>query len=145
MKRKNLWHLLAVVMVAMLSVGFTSCGSDDDDEPTLKITKDMLVGSWEVTNVTANSGDELRKVYVGATMKFYSDGTCACSDYMENAYRISNGRLETYYKETGEPMFVYTLLAQKGDVIKLMRNGTLDDHSVCMLTLEKYDEIASLY
>ena len=135
---------MAIVMVVMLSVGFASCGSDDDDEPSLKITKDMLVGSWEVTDIVNTSGDQLRKVYVGATMKFYNDGTCKCYDYMENAYRINNGRLETYYKESGEPMFVYTLVAQKGDIIQLRRNGTLDDNSVCTLTLEKYDEIESV-
>ena len=39
-------HLMAILMVAMLCVGFTSCGSDDEeDEPSLS-----LVGTkWTVT------------------------------------------------------------------------------------------------
>ena len=32
MSKKNLLHLLAIMMVAMLSVGFASCGDDDDDD-----------------------------------------------------------------------------------------------------------------
>lgn len=32
MSKKNLLHLLAIMMVAMLSVGFASCGDNDDDE-----------------------------------------------------------------------------------------------------------------
>jgi len=32
MSKKNLLHLLAIMMVAMLSVGFVSCGDDDDDD-----------------------------------------------------------------------------------------------------------------
>lgn len=35
MNKKNLWSLLTFVMVAMLSVGFISCSSDNDkDEPS---------------------------------------------------------------------------------------------------------------
>ena len=33
MNKKYFMHLLAVMMVAMLSVGFASCGGDDDDTP----------------------------------------------------------------------------------------------------------------
>ena len=32
MKKRNLWSLLAVLMVAMLSVSLVSCGDDDDDD-----------------------------------------------------------------------------------------------------------------
>ena len=46
MRKKKLLYLMAILMVAMLSVGFTSCGSDgDDDDPSLS-----LVGTkWTVT------------------------------------------------------------------------------------------------
>ena len=30
-KKRKLWNVLAIMMVAMLSVGFVSCGSDDED------------------------------------------------------------------------------------------------------------------
>lgn len=34
MSKKNLLHLLAIIMVAMLSVSFASCGDDEDDNLT---------------------------------------------------------------------------------------------------------------
>lgn len=34
MSKKNLLHLMAILMVTMLSIGFSSCGSDDDREDT---------------------------------------------------------------------------------------------------------------
>ncbi|MBR4387916.1 MAG: hypothetical protein IKT00_01910 [Prevotella sp.] len=45
MSKKNLLHLMTIMMVAMLSVGFTSCGSDDDEENSSY----SIVGLWEET------------------------------------------------------------------------------------------------
>jgi len=49
MKRKNYLHLLAILMVAMLSFGFASCGSDDDDDDIAGGSElvDKLQGTWE--------------------------------------------------------------------------------------------------
>lgn len=55
MKKKNYLHLLAIMMVAMLSVGFTSCSSDDDennDEYSEIVQK--LQGTWEYGTGTAS-------------------------------------------------------------------------------------------
>lgn len=47
-KRNYLLSLLAMIMVAMLSVGFASCGSDDDDEiPGGSELVDKLQGTWQ--------------------------------------------------------------------------------------------------
>lgn len=35
-KMKSFWSLLAIMMVAILSVGFVSCGDDDDDDNSQK-------------------------------------------------------------------------------------------------------------
>lgn len=40
MKKKNLWCLLAILMVTIVSVGFVSCGDDDEED---EIT---IVGTW---------------------------------------------------------------------------------------------------
>ena len=53
MKKNFIWSMLAAVMVAMLSVGFASCSSDNDDnevpETTTFNVKD-LVGTWGLTH-----------------------------------------------------------------------------------------------
>ena len=51
MKKKDyLWSLLTFVMLVMLSVGFTSCGGDDDDEiggASGNELVDKLQGTWQ--------------------------------------------------------------------------------------------------
>lgn len=50
MKKKNyLLSLMAMIMVAMLSVGFASCGSDDDDDEITGGSElvDKLQGTWQ--------------------------------------------------------------------------------------------------
>ena len=49
MNKKNyLWSLLTIVMLAVLSVGFVSCGDDDDDEITGgSELVDKLQGTWQ--------------------------------------------------------------------------------------------------
>lgn len=104
----------------------------------LNITKEMIVGDfyWQVMDfsVRRGSGNILSK---DAKIRFYTDGTCEGFTSMENAYRINNGRIETYYKRTNEPMFVYTLLAQDGESVSVQMDGTLDDDLMAILTLKK--------
>lgn len=49
MNKKNyLWSLLTIMMFAVLSVGFVSCGDDDDDEITGgSELVDKLQGTWQ--------------------------------------------------------------------------------------------------
>lgn len=61
MKRTKLVYLMAIMMVSMLSLGFVSCGSDDDDD--VKITS-PIVGTWK-TGISS----------VNATVVFNSDAT----------------------------------------------------------------------
>lgn len=48
--KKSLLRLLAIFMVAMLSVGFASCGNDDDDDNGTSSSSELvnkLQGTWE--------------------------------------------------------------------------------------------------
>jgi hypothetical protein len=45
MSNKNLLKLMSIVLVAMLSFGFVSCGDDDNDSQEAKVKK-QLVGVW---------------------------------------------------------------------------------------------------
>ena len=49
MKKKYLFSLMAMLMMAMASVSFVSCGSDDDDEDMggLDEASRMIVGVWQ--------------------------------------------------------------------------------------------------
>lgn len=49
MKKNSYLHLLAIVMVAMLSIGFASCSSDDDDNDISGGSElvEKLQGTWK--------------------------------------------------------------------------------------------------
>ena len=65
MNKKYFMHLMAIMMVGMLSVGFASCSSDDEQEsaPILTIGTDeqkSLIGTWGLIYVESleNSGGD---------------------------------------------------------------------------------------
>ncbi len=64
MKKKNQLHLMAIMMVAMLSLGFISCSSDDDEEKDDDYSA-LILGSWLTE-------DE----YVSELLSFNANGTC---------------------------------------------------------------------
>lgn len=135
MNKKKLLNLIATMMVAILTICVASCSSDDDG-PSLSFTKEIIVGKWKISNIS-DANQDIRWFSVGDVAEFKSDGTCQGWFSMETAYKIESGRLRTYYKETDEPMFVYTLLSQNGSTLSVRMNGTLDDNSRCTITLQK--------
>ena len=143
MKGKNISRFLFILMCTLLSLGFVSCGSDDDneDEPSLKFTKSIIAGdfSWYVDNYTIERGAS-KKIAKGIYIHFNNDGSCKCFHSMETAYRINNGKIETYYAKSGEPMFIYSLMSQRGDILTVRMEGTLDDDLLATLTLKKSSE-----
>ena len=134
--KKYFLYLMAVLMIALVSVSFTACSNDDDDEPSLSFTKEIIVGRWKITNIAGNN-EHGNWLLVGSEAVFKSDGTCNGWFSMEDAYKIEGGRVKTYYARTSEPMFVYTLLSQNGTTLSVKMDGTLDDKSTCTLTLQK--------
>lgn len=76
MKRKSYLHLLAIMMVAMLSVGFASCSDDDEEEDGLVNTQNVSVQDPEGT-VVINMGS-------GASDNFYDIGLKAQIHIDEN-------------------------------------------------------------
>lgn len=49
MRKKNLFYLVTIVMVTMLSVGFVSCGGDDDEEASIDVTPISLFAGNDKT------------------------------------------------------------------------------------------------
>lgn len=110
-------------------------GGDDSDKG-LDITQDMIAGDfcWQVEDFTIERG-KMNSLEKEKYVYFHTDGSCEVFSNMENAYRINNGKIETYYKDKNEPMFIYTLLEVTGDKVKIRMNGTLDDDLLATIIL----------
>lgn len=125
---KKLASMLLLLSAALFAcVMTTSCSSDDDDSPSMSFDTQTIVGTWEITNV---GNKRLPEFQNGATITFYSDGTCIGVMDMENAYRIKDGKIFTYYSKTDEPMYVYSLLSKQDNSLTVRVNGTLDESNV---------------
>lgn len=121
---------MLLIFAAIFSVGIvvSSCGDDSDDEVTLRFDQ-SIVGTWQITNV---SGTGFSQLTTGSTLTFNSNGTCTTNFSMEDSYRLENGKIYTYYAETNEPMYVYTLLSESGDTMSVKVTGTLDESNISM-------------
>ena len=96
----------------------------------------ITANSWSVKGFNIERGSN-NSIQNGKVIHFSEDGSCEVFHSMENAWHINNGRIETYYRQTNEPMFVYTLLSKNDDEITVQMNGTLDDNLQATLTLTK--------
>lgn len=138
---KNMKKIFILFFVALV----VSCGNDDNksSEPSEVFTTEMIAGEylWRASKVIVESGSS-NSVKEGRTIHFYSNGTCEGFHSMEDGWRINNGKIETYYKRTNEPIFVYTLLSVKGNELTVRINGTLDDNlqATVLLTKEQIPE-----
>ena len=92
-------------------------------------TKELIAGDfqWKVNSISIKRGAS-SIITEGKTIRFNEDGSCEGFHSMENAWRINNGRIETYYKQTEEPIYVYTLLSSNSDELLVRIDGTLDNN-----------------
>lgn len=89
-KKKGLWSLLTIMMVAMLGVSFVSCSSADDDETS---PKSSLVGTkWTVTYLSTKYIVE----FTTATdvISYEADANNNYVNYMhEDKYTVSGNKV----------------------------------------------------
>lgn len=105
MNKKIFLHLMAIMMVAMLSVGFTSCGNDEDET---KIDS-PIVGTWK-TGVSSAQ----------ATIVFNANGTVILTSVMSGKQKTSNGTFEVsdgtegvvkiYWADSSTPEFLQFII-----------------------------------
>ena len=104
MKKKYFWSLLTMIMVAMLSVCFASCSSDDDNDGSFKSSD--LVGTWKSikteTHIYTFNADGTVDGWSTYSHWSYSDGKL----YMT---RSNNGRIETWLVEYKDNLLYLTL------------------------------------
>ena len=112
MKAKDLlWSLLSIMMVAMLSVGFVSCGGDDEDESSSgsgSVSSVSLVGKTfykSETSYTEIGEKEENK----ETISFTTESKCTlrCWGSWENIY--SDGSKDKNKYDTGEMSGSYSI------------------------------------
>lgn len=77
--KKNILYFFGVLLVAILSIGFVSCGDDNDDENNAQggdNTSTLLVGTWS-RNVTGScTGSEAWTFNKNGTGTFVMNTTC---------------------------------------------------------------------
>ena len=118
MKKKNLFYLLSIVMVAMMSVSFVSCGDDDDNYYDPSVTT-PLVGVWQYQGPEDPSNYWWRLV-------FYKDGTGVETEYSNDGVTditLNNKFNYTYRSSTGQLIINYTTGNGGTDVYSVERTG----------------------
>ena len=77
-KEKNIW---AILMMVLISAGFISCGSDDEEGNNISYTEteivELLSGKWEIAgviNISSEFGESVRD-YTG-TIEFKNNNRC---------------------------------------------------------------------
>lgn len=115
--------LLVLPLLALLFI-LTSCSKDESDS-YLPFDNSKVVGSWAITSVEGSS--IWNWICTGNVLIFNSNGTCSTGFSMEDSWKISSGKVCTYYKRTAEPMLVYSLLSSEGSTYKIKVQGTLDE------------------
>lgn len=111
-KKKVLWSLLTIMMVAMLSVGFASCSDSDENEPeqstpqstsqgsdsvtpydTLSVDEKMIVGAWDPDGIDENWGSYGEWIFLADhTCEYYfteKDSYEYCYDHYYDCRKIT--------------------------------------------------------
>ena len=112
-------------VIAFVILAITGCSKDDDDDDVISFDNATVLGTWTITSVNGTS--IWWWISEGEKLTFSSNGTCSTSFSMENAWKIVEGKIATYYKETQEPMLIYSLISVDGNEYKVKVNGTLDE------------------
>ena len=128
-KMKNLWSLLVIMMAALSCIGISSCGSDDDDEPT-KPQEDvgykddsgedytpLILGQWYyiTTGKAQSSEGELKSVSL-YLLTFNADGTW--SNIRRS--RLSN---DNYVKTIPGIDFDGTFTLETNNIVTTLKSG----------------------
>lgn len=88
MKKNLIWSMLAIMMVTMLSVSFTSCGDSDNEVDDEKITAASIVGSWAYT--TKHGSYEIRTFNADGTYTIVHKDSKGEQDYFESGTYVFN-------------------------------------------------------
>lgn len=109
--KKNLLNWITILMVAIVSVGFVSCG-DDDDEDEKKIDEVTIIGTWRLDY---SSGYEL--------LTFNSNGKGTLSEYNYEGKKEILDEIEAFDYIFNESTMTLRILA--GDEVEIWKVESL--------------------
>ena len=114
------------LLMIMLTVNFTACSDDDDNELSLPVdnTLELLIGTWEGTGEVAGRLFKFNEDYTYSYDTPYSNETeNGTFEYFPNRYMFV-----TYYTTTnwGEENTIYTVVKITKEELHLNDNGHSD-------------------
>lgn len=134
-RMKNLWSMLTIMMVAMLSISLTSCdGEEFYDSP---FSTSDFVGTWKCTKSTDYTGSGTKEgSLVGKTVTFDTNGTYnASSTYLyAGSYTLSGNKVTLRSNRGGK----YTAKVQINKTKRTMlMEGSSNDGNTFSYTFKK--------
>ena len=137
---KKYYYLLMVMFLAVLSVGFASCG-DDEDEPK----NSSIVGTWQIKAVddfgTYESLIQFTKNGKWHSVDIYTENGETEVEVEHGTYSISGDKLYITYTDDGEDFTETVTYAVKGDKLTL----TYMDYPVGIIYARVKDSVIEKY
>lgn len=121
-----------------VTFSYTFQRANQNYSPKLSFTKDLIAGdfSWKVADFIIQKGTN-SDIQKEKEICFNVDGTCTGFSALENAWRINDGVVETFNKETNTPIYTYTLGSHKDGVMLVRINGANDFEALVVFTKEQ--------
>lgn len=123
--------LVILPVIVFFTICLTSCSNNDEETPSISFDTPTAIGTWTI--LSTNGSSEWYWIKENAQLTFRSDGTCSTGFSMEDSYKIESGQINTYYKETNEPMLKYTPISVEGEVYTVKVSGTLDESNLSII------------
>ena len=138
---KKFYLFLSVMLLTLVSVGFASCG-DDNDEPK----GSDLVGTWQLKAIDEDGGSyenlvQFTKNGQWNSVEIYNDNSEIDIDVERGTYTVSGNRINVNYTEDGHTLTESMTFEVKGDKLML----TYDEFPVAVTFVRVKDSVIEEY
>lgn len=132
-------------IIGLALVLLCSCSGDNDagnseKDTSIPFTKNLIVGGWKIVSSTSSKSD----FRTGSTALFVENGACLGFHSMETNYVLNEGKINTSYNKTSEPMYTYALHSvsesENDTILNIRVKGTLEDNSSFDISVKKFEE-----
>ena len=122
MKTNKIWSILAMLVVSVTAVFFTSCSSDDDEDGSKDFNVQEVVGTWTCTASTDKvDGKTITGYMVGESITISEDGkfSSTTSSIGNGTWKLDGNKMSA--KNTYGDTFSATIVVSGN---KMKWNGT---------------------